>query len=243
MMKNEELQNLQAYIKKHAEQKSLSNTLSAMQLMQELIGKQSVSAEKYQHCLMVCRMLIDLNLLLNSLEEDLLLSSSICHIIPEEMTNADLTRLVINQYHLNPEICSVVMLLSKKEDTADEKLQAALEEIQQNKIALLIALTDRGNIVEQLYDMSSWQVRRFIYETRRYYFPVCIYAKEHYHELLSPIGILLEKLRNLTDVSEALLYRFEEREIEISQEILALQEENATIRGILKKLTSDAECV
>ena len=65
---------------------------------------------------------------------------------------------------------------------------------------------------------------------------MCIYAKEHYIELLSPIGILLEKLRNLTDVAEMLFAKFESMEIELTREILQLKEENATIKGIIQKL-------
>ena len=62
---------------------------------------------------------------------------------------------------------------------------------------------------------------------------MCIYGKEHYHELLAPVSVLMEKIRTLIEVAEVLLRKYEVREAELNRDILSLQEENATLRGMI----------
>ncbi|MBQ0060095.1 MAG: hypothetical protein KBS83_09135, partial [Lachnospiraceae bacterium] len=92
-------------------------------------------------------------------------------------------------------------------------------------------------ILQGLHYVSSWMARRNVYETKTYYFPMCIYAKEQYPELLGCINTLMEKLRNLVELTEMMLNRYEDRENELLQEILALKEENAAIKGIIQRMT------
>ena len=102
--------------------------------------------------------------------------------------------------------------------------------------ALLIRLTERGVLVESLYEWPATDAHRYIQETREHFFSMCIYAKEYYREFLGPVSILMEKTRNLIAANEALLKRYEEAENALGSEILSLQEENAAIRAMMMEI-------
>ena len=68
---------------------------------------------------------------------------------------------------------------------------------------------------------------------------MCVYAKEKYPELIPVINILMEKARTVVDACAILINRFEKREMELTEDILAYQEENSRIRGIIKYLKQE----
>lgn len=235
------------YIRSYAESRNLGCTAAALPAVQNIMANAAdlpqsrfhsahVHIGYFQHALAVCRMLIDLRLPLERREEDILLSAAICHVLPETICYNDLEGEIGAVVLLHPEIYSIVRLLFREDNLSDAQQKLFFESVRRNKLALLIKLADRGNLVQQLYGVSSWSARQYIYETKTYFFPMCIYAKEHYPELLAPVSVLMEKMRCLIQVGEILLSRYEATETALSQEILHLQEENATLKGIIKGL-------
>lgn len=235
------------YIQEYAERKNLGNTAAALPAVQSIMANAADMPQSrfhsayvhngyFEHALQVCRMLIDLRLPLDRQQEDILLAAAICHVLPETIRYNDLEGEVGSQVMLHPQIYDIVRLLFREDNLSDAQQKLFFESVRRNKLALLIKLADRGNLVQQLYGVSSWSARQYIYETKTYFFPMCIYAKEHYPELLAPVSVLMEKIRCLTEVGEILLSRYEATEAALSQEILHLQEENATLKGIIKGL-------
>lgn len=242
------------FVEQYALEKQLLNTSVALPLVRAIMSRESIElpdafkdaseyAADFRHCLSVTRMLIDLHIPLSHEEEDLLLTAALCHILPESTAyNADDTRLT-EKYHLDPQVHQIIMLLYQPRELSEAEQKKFFSRLQKHKLALLIALADRGNLMGQLYGISSWSARKYIYETRSCFFPMCVYAKEHYTDLLTTISILTEKMRCLIEIAEILLSRYEARENELLQEILSLQEENAKLKGLIQKHQEEAECV
>lgn len=243
---------LYRYVENYVMEKCLRNSAVALPLVagmltrndDDLIIRANDAASRevfFSHCLSVCRMLIDLHIPLSSRDEDIMLASALCHVLPETMRFSSLKYELIQQYRLDPGVYEIVNLLYRNEEGMEEEQRAYYNAIQENRLALMIKLADQGNLVEQLYGISTWSARRYIHETRTYFFPMCIYAKEHHHGIRAPISILMEKMRSLTVVAEILLSRFETQESDLLQEILALQEENAALRGVIGMMEKTKE--
>lgn len=238
----EKIKALSAEIREYTEAKGLCAAEKALSLMEKtMTGKarnETVQARWQSallHCLEVCDMLIDLHMTLAPAEEDVLLAAALLHIYPENFPAEDMEKKLGEELGFGPEVCNIVETITPGRDMADEEQQLFYERAQENRLALLVLLADRGNIVQQLHRFSTWNAHRYIDETKACYYPMCIYGKEHYHELLAPISVLMEKMKSLLEVSEILLRRYEVREAELIQDILALREENATIKGIIAK--------
>ncbi|MBQ0001381.1 MAG: HD domain-containing protein [Clostridiales bacterium] len=236
-------------VKNHAEERELLHVLLALPLVRGIMSqtmdtvKSPADKNRYlayfQHCLSVAQMLIDLNFNLTKQEEDIALAAAICHILPENETSVNFDNLedkLTGEYGFDENVAKIVRLITRANGMSEVETRVFYQNIQQNKLALVLRLADRGNLVERLYGISSWTAHEYIYETRTYFFPMCIYAKEHYPEISGQIGVLMEKMRCHIEVSEILLSRYETREQQLSQEILFLKEENSRIRGIIKKL-------
>lgn len=189
-----------------------------------------------QHALSVCRILIDLRIPVDPGQEDILLAGAVCHIFPENIRLTDAEEILTTQFHLDPEVGKMVALLFREDNQSDAQQKAFFERVQANKLALILKLADRGNLVEQLYGISSWSARSYIHETRHFFFPMCIYAKTHYPDVIAPVSLLMEKMKCLIEASEILLSRYEARESELTQEIMELQEENASIQRMIRSL-------
>lgn len=224
------------YVERHAMDRRLWNTVLALPLVQKMIfvtgGKADSPFEdtvtKLRHGLSVCRILIDLHVPVNPRDEDILLSAALCHILPLDC------ELFRRQGVLDPEVIRMVTIMRRGATDSDEKLAQYIRQIRENRLVLLLCLADRSNLAEQLHNFSTWSTRRYIHETRSFYLPVCIYAKEYYPELMAPVSLLMEKMRSLIEVAEILLTRYEEVEDELIRDILQLEEENAMIKGILR---------
>lgn len=231
----------------YAAEKGLVYTAAALPLVYDLLGRAAdhpssrfCSAAKHiayrAHAMAVCHMLIDLHVPVSAEEEDILLASALCHVLPENIRMENLEEELSLKEHLHPDVCRTVRLIFWDDNNSGAGQEAFYDRIRDNKLALMIKLADRGNLVEQLYGISGWTARSYIHETRSFFFPMCIYAKEHYPDLLAPVSVLMEKMRSLTEVAEILLSRYERREADLSQEILELQEENATLRSLIQSL-------
>lgn len=237
---------LYAFVETHAQTQQLRSTALALALMRWTMSGAAENPDSrfqnpaahmgyFRHALSVCRMLIDLHIPLNHEEEDILLAASICHILPECIRTPDLAAVLTDSFRLSPEVAGVVTCIFWEDNENSAQQRSYYERVQKNRLALLIKLTDRGNLVEQLYSISGWRARKYIHETRSFFFPMCIYAKEWYPDLIAPVSVMMEKIRCITEAAEILLSRYELREEALIQEILELQEENATIRGILRR--------
>lgn len=235
---------LYAFVEAYAQAQQLRSTALSLALMRWTMAQGAENPDSrfrnpaahigyFRHALAVCRMLIDLHIPLNQDEEDILLAAAICHVLPESIRTPDLSAVLTDSFRLNPEVAKVVDCIFWEDNENSTQQRSYYERIQQNRLALLIKLADRGNLVEQLSGVSGWRARRYIQETRTYFFPMCIYAKEWYPELIAPVSVMMEKIRCIIEAAEILLSRYEARENALVQEILELQEENATIRGII----------
>lgn len=238
---------LYAYEANYAAQRELKNTAIALPLVRYLTAHAAESeasrfhvaaahAAYFRHAMMVTQMLIDLHIPLPPEEEDWLLSAAICHILPENIEMPHLEEDLLH-WQLAPETAQIVRTVFWEDNSSGSKQRSYYDRIQTNKLALMLKLADRSNLVEQLYGISGWTARSHIQETKAFFFPMCVYAKEWYPELIAPISVMMEKMRCLMEVAEILLSRYEAREASLSHEILELQEENATLRGFIHALT------
>lgn len=246
-VENEAYAEAYRFVEQYALERRLVNTMVALIAMrgrmtcghmerESRTHEQSTHIGYFVHCLAVTQMLIDLHISLSHREEDVLLASSLCHILFETIRCESLEQELSGRYGLDPLVYDTVKRIVREDDQSGAEQKRFFEAIREHKLALLIKLADRGVLVEQLYGFSSWSARNYIYETRNFFFPMCIYAKEHYPELLGVVSVLMEKIRNLTELAEILLARYESRENELTQQILALQEENATLRSLICSL-------
>lgn len=188
------------------------------------------------HCLMVCRMLVDLKLPLSKDEEDIVLASALCHDMIEDISFPDHGRELMTVYHLDPRVYDTVKLVSKRKDFTEEEEQAFFRAIMDNKFALLVKLSDRSHNVEDLYNMSVWKVHEYIGETRKFFVPMCLYGLRNYRNLVKPLEILYDKIDSLTHASEIMVDRCEARERELRTQLQVLREENAELRKTYRAL-------
>lgn len=233
---------LASRIEAYAKENGLECTARALALagkLSQLPTRSDAANTKLQsdilHALAVCEVLLELHTGLPHEEEDTLLSAALLHILPGYFPGDDIRDIIVGTHGFSPAVFEIVDSLDAGHMILEEEQEAFYARIQENRLALLVALADRGNTVQNLYRFSTWNAHRYIEETKICYYPMCIYGKEHYHELLAPISVLMEKIRSLLEVTDILLRRYEVREAELLQDIQALREENATIKGIIAK--------
>lgn len=231
---------LYSQVAHHALSHKLRNTALILPLVQSMALKTGGmrnspfenTAAKLVHCLSMACILIDLQIPLSAHDEDILLSAALCHILPAD------SALFLMDDILDPVIFQTVAKIRLGVSMSDADIKAYISRVQSDPLALLLRLADRGNLVESLHTFSGWSTRRYIHETRNYYLPMCLYAKQQYPELIVPVSILMEKMRSLLEVGEILLSRYETTETELMQQIQNLREENAMLREYLSKLDS-----
>ena len=178
------------------------------------------------HCIQVCRMLIDTKIPMDDAEKDILLAAALCHDMIEDIDFEQDGRELYTKYHLDRKVYEVVKCVSKHKHMTEAEHAAYFEGIKRNPLGLLVKLSDRGNNVEDLYNMSVRKTHEYVSETRMYFFPMCEYAKTHYPELEPVIEILEDKIRSFSDVAEILVSRYEEMEQDLLENIRTLKEEN-----------------
>ena len=188
------------------------------------------------HCIQVCKMLIDTKIPMDDEQKDILLAAALCHDMIEDIEFEQGGRELYTKYHLDREVYEVVKCVSKHKHMTDAEHAAYFEGIKKNRLGLLVKLSDRGNNVEDLYNMSVRKTHEYVSETRTYFFPMCEYAKTYYPELGAVIEILEDKIRSLSDVAEILVSRYEDMERGLSDHIRTLQEENKLLLRELSDL-------
>lgn len=235
------------YIEYYAMENRLMNTAVALHLARGIhdgtYRKSSIvrNGATYRlpyviHCLMVCRMLVDLKVDIPRKDEDVMLAAALCHDMIEDIDFPEEGKELYTQYHLDPRVYEIVKLLSKRRNFTEEEEQAFFRAIEKNPLALLVKLSDRSHNVEDLYNMSPWKVREYIWETRYFMLPMCSYGLEHYPEIFMALEILRDKIVSLTEAAEILVDRYEEREQELEDLVEELKEENRQLRMVLKQL-------
>lgn len=235
------------YVKRYAAERRLYCTAVALPLVRGLHNgiyrKSSIVKDgvTYRlpyviHCLKVCCTLIDLQLPLPNEQEDTVLASALCHDLIEDIPFPNGGTELYTDYHLSEEIYKTVLTLSKRKDFTEEEHASYFCRIQENPLALLVKLADRGNNVEDLYNMKIWKVHEYVQETRDCIFPMCAYARKHYPEITSAFVILQDKMKNLTEIAEVLVNRYEEQEERMLKYLDKLQEENLKLRNTMLEL-------
>lgn len=230
------------YIDHYATKNRLWNTMLALPLARGLHNgvyrKSSImkNGVKYRlpyliHPLSVCRLLIDLQINLSKEEEDILIASALCHDMIEDIPFPEHGKEMTTKFHLDPRVYETVKTVSKRRDFTEEEEQAFILNIENHKLAMLVKLSDRGNNVEDLYNMSLWKIHEYVSETRKFFIPMCHHAKEKYPEIKDSIQLLENKMVTLTITSEKLADRYQEREENLQKKLQELREENQQLRS------------
>lgn len=241
------IQSLYEYLEYYTVEKELFNSAIALPLARGLHDgvhrKSSIVKEgvTYRlpyviHCLSVCRMLADMQIPISKEEEDIMLAAALCHDVIEDVDLPGHGTEMYTKFHLDKRVYDTVKLVSKRKDFTEEEEKAHFHGIESDKLALLVKLSDRGNNVEDLYNMSVWKVHEYVGETRSRFLPMCEYGLEHYPEIATAIEVLQNKIESLIEVSEILVDRYDEREKELEAQLASLREENAELRSVWKKL-------
>lgn len=199
------------------------------------IDDQSLADTYLNRCLNIAKMIVNLHVKLSSLEKDMALAATLLHSLYKH-TKFDDFRAAMASYGIGPEVCEIVEIITINDINSDDERILFYDRIRGNKIALVVRLFERSNLVERLHIESIAKSKYQIAETKKYFFPMCIFAKEKYPELAPSISIIMEKMRSLIFVSEILMARFERKEKELNDQILFLKEENSRIRGMINQL-------
>jgi len=189
------------------------------------------------HCLTVCKMLADLRIPLPDEQYDVMLAAALCHDMIEDVPFPENGKEIYTRFHMSPEVYNTVLTVSKRYDFTPEEEQEFFLNICRNRLAMLIKLSDRGHNVTDLYNMKEWKIHEYIGETRKFFMPMCVYAREHYPELSEVIEIMQDQLVVLTKTAEVLVERHGKIVSELQDKINALRGENAALRA---KLEEDA---
>ncbi|MDO4617801.1 MAG: hypothetical protein Q4B03_10210 [Lachnospiraceae bacterium] len=233
-------------VREYAYDRRLLNTSVALPVVRKLLsgvyrgfvdseeGHRKQRAYMY-HCLSVTRMLIDLHLPVTHEEKDILLAGALCHDLKSHVYFPDHGQEMNSVYHLDQRIVDIMMLIYVGDCHSDEDYSRVFSNVRENKLAMLIRFADRANIVEELYNFSMFRMQEYIHETRDYYLPMCIYAREFYPELDQSIGTLQSKMSDLIASTDIFITRYDNRQRELSEKILLLEEENARMRTVLRQ--------
>lgn len=235
------------YVDFYAVTHQLTNTCIALPLVRGLhngvhrkssITKDGVSYRlPYMiHPLQVCRFLIDLQIPISHEEEDILLASALCHDLIEDIPFLDHGREMIYMYHLDEQVYETVREVSKRRDFTDREELDFFHQIEEHKLALLVKLSDRGNNVEDLYNMSLWKIHEYARETRKYFLPMCQYARDHYPELLMTIQMMENKMLSLIEAAEVLADTYHIKEEALLHDLESLKKENQQLRSTWQEL-------
>lgn len=226
---------LMAYAQKH----DLKNTVASLSIIRKyskLVKNKSKIPYYLANCQGTAKMLSEINLPFDTTELDYALSAALLHTISKHVSTINFEREMTAIYGIDPRICEIVKMITLNGQTSDEELTAFYDQIKTDRIALIVRLTERSNLVERLSEVTALKAKVQISDTKRYFFPMCVYAKIHYPELTPAIAVLMEKMRNLMDVAEILIEQFDQREKDLSRDILELLEENTRIRSLIAKL-------
>lgn len=188
------------------------------------------------HCLTVCKMLADMWLPISEDERDILLAAALCHDMIEDIEFPRDGRELYEDYHLDKRVYDTVKLVSKRNDFTLKEEQEFFRHIMENRLALLIKLSDRGHNVTDLYNMSDKKIQEYIGETRAYFLPMCEYAREHYPELDDVTEIMQDQLICLTKTVTMVRKKNEELIKRLNTELKELRRENRSLHKSFEAL-------
>lgn len=231
----------------YANEKELINTAIALRILRGacVCGNEKINLFKsnysnrlsqYWHAMEVTHMLIDLHLKLNNEDEDILLAVCLLHVLDKLDIRTELREKIQNNCFLNPRVFYTLNLCNHhKYQTTIERINY-YNAIQEDYIALLFKLADRGCFISRLYELPAGRAKEYVAETKNYFLPMCIYGKENYDQLSGVIAILMEKIRCLVDVADIITTKYEKVHQELNDEILHYLEENSRLRMEIKRL-------
>jgi len=243
----EEGDSLYHFIERHSLENHMLNTAAVLPLVRKTLFEADMenfeqrkeTADGFLHALAVARLLLDMNMPLSTEEKDVILAAASAHTVLENKYISDEAKRDLRSEAMDERIYTALNLLDSRGIRTDKDKKDYFDRIARNKYAMLVKLAEQGNVVERLYQVSTWDARECVRETKEYYFPVCIYAKDNYPELFEVVSVMMEKMRNLIDLADILASRFQEREAALMTEILSLREENSRIRRIITKLQKE----
>lgn len=230
------------YLSYYARSKELLNTAVALRVSRALHNgkyrKSVISRDgnDYRlpyiiHPLLVTRMLADLNLPVLAEDEDILLASALCHDTIEDVEFENGGRELYEIYGLDKRVYENVKAVSKRYDFTEQEEKDFFHNIESSWITLLVKLCDRGQNVEDMYNMSLWKIHEYIDETVKFFLPMCKYGLEYYPHLFHPITILQDKINLLTSISAYLADSFDERIRSLKEDIEVLSRENEMLKN------------
>ncbi len=235
------------YLEYYAAQKQLLNMAIALPLARGIHNgahrkaKITRNGNSYHlpyliHCLSVCKMLADMQLNLSAEEEDICLAAALCHDMIEDVPFPEKGKELYQIYQLDPRVYETVLLVSKNRDATPEEEAAHFQHIAENKLSLLVKLSDRGNNIEDLYNRSCWKVHEYVGETRKYFLPMIDFGLKHFPELTDAFEIFTDKINTLTQIAKVLVERYEKKEQEMEKRLEELKQENERLRQEWKQL-------
>lgn len=214
-------------VKEYGLEKNQANTLMAMQAIQDL----NLDKDRLETNFQTALMLINLSINISDEDEDVLIAATVAHDYPE---------LEALEY-TSDRVEQIIRLLASNGVMRDGDKRYYCSVLQQDKLGLLLALAERGNLAEGLYNLSASETMEYVRDSRKYYLPMCLYAKQNYPELQMTFNILMEKLRSLIDIAEIISNRYNVREMSYTNEIFSLMEENARLKGMIAQLVEQSE--
>ncbi|MBQ8932741.1 MAG: hypothetical protein IJ061_00480 [Lachnospiraceae bacterium] len=231
------------YISSHALRDSRIALKASRELLEGIIrindefDRKGVLQQTYfEHALFVTKLLIDLNIPLTEKETDILIASALCHDTIAHANFKKCGKELTEDYHMDPRVYEIVRVTTKIDICTEADLQKFYDNIKVDKLAVLIAMADRSNLVENVYALSISEALYYIREVRDYALPMCSYALEHYPEIHFPLKLLVSKIHRLIDVTDIISRRYQEKENAYKKEIISLMEENAKLRGLISGL-------
>lgn len=240
------------YIEDYALENELLNTLIALNLVRGLHDgahrklKVKKDGVEYRlpyviHPLLVTRMLLDMRIEFSKDEEDILYAGALCHDILEDIKFEKGGLELVEDFHLDNRVLEVVRLMTKRYDFTPVEEKEFFNNIASNKFSALIKLSDRGNNVEDSYNMSVWKIHEYIDETNKYFIPIDFYAKRMFPELYPYLKILEDKIVVLTSLALTLVDRYDSEEKELKTKLENLKEENNRLNEELNRLKIEGE--
>ena len=148
---------------------------------------------------------------------------------------------LVEDYHLDSRIVDIVRLMTKRYDFTPEEEKAFFDQIAANKFSALIKLSDRGNNVEDSYNMSVWKIHEYIDETNKFFIPIDYHAKRSFPELYPYLEILEDKIVSLTSLAMTLVDRYNDEEKELRLRLENLKLENKYLNEELERLRNEGE--
>lgn len=140
------LEGLYHYVERYALENQLTNTSIALPLVRGLFNGKYRRATVVRrdgvvcrlpymiHCLMACRMLIDLQVPLSKDEEDIVLASALCHDVIEDIPFDQGGWEMVSRFHLDERVYNTVKLVSKRKDFTEEEHRLYFQHIQENPL-------------------------------------------------------------------------------------------------------------